>query len=145
MCKYFPRLLLSQQSHFLEDYSFPIPLLKSKVNDLFSFHLKFYLSINSHFPQWSTAFNEFTKLTAYITTEKGQWNLAGVWEKPIWENSPLHPQLCKRWDLDYTSAMLTMLLSWVFVGSSDNQKSNGISKSGQFLLCTGSAAEEAGS
>lgn len=31
------------------------------------------------------------------------------------------------------------------MGSSDNQKSNGISKSGQFLLCTGSAAEEAGS
>lgn len=27
------------------------------------------------------------------------------------------------------------------MGSSDNQKSNGISKSRQFLLCTGSAAE----
>lgn len=31
------------------------------------------------------------------------------------------------------------------MGSCDNPKSNGISKSGQFLLCTGSAAEEAGS
>ena len=31
------------------------------------------------------------------------------------------------------------------MGSCDNQKSNGISKSGQFLLCTGNAAEEAGS
>ena len=30
------------------------------------------------------------------------------------------------------------------MGSCDNPKSNGISKSGQFLLCTGSAAEEAG-
>jgi len=26
----------------------------------------------NHFPQWSTAFNEFTKLTAYITTKKEQ-------------------------------------------------------------------------
>ena len=31
------------------------------------------------------------------------------------------------------------------MGSCDNQKSNDISKSGQFLLCTGNAAEEAGS
>lgn len=36
--------------------------------------------------------------------------------------------------------MFTTLLSRVFLGSYDNQKSNGMG--GQVLLCTGSAAEE---
>lgn len=70
MCKYFPGSWLSQWSHFLENYLFPVPLLKSKVNYLFDFHLKLYLLINNHFPRWSIAFNEFAKFILPILQQR---------------------------------------------------------------------------
>lgn len=113
----FPGSWLSQKLHLLENYLFPVPLLKPKVNYLFNFHLKFYLSVNSHFPQWSTALNEFTKLTAYITTKKEQCSFAelqilgSICLPARWENSLLHTQLCSGQGLERTSAMFKCL--WI--------------------------------
>lgn len=115
MCTYFPRLLAIPEITFAGELPFPVALLKPKVNYLYNFHLKFYLSVNSHFPQWSTALNEFTKLTAYITTKKEQCSFAelqilgSICLPARGENSLLHTQLCSRQVLEGTSAMFKCL------------------------------------
>lgn len=88
-----------------------MPLPKPKVNYLFNFHLKFYLSVDSHFPQWSTALTEFTEVTAHITTKKEQCGFAGLQRGGVClpargGNSLRHTQPCSGQDLECTTATL---------------------------------------
>lgn len=143
----FPGSWLSQRLHLLENYLFPMPLLNPKVNYLFNFHLKFYLSVNCHFPQRSTALNEFTKLTACITTKKEQCSVAelptlgSICLPARWENSPLQAQLCSGQGWERTLEMFKCL--WIRPLWAPVSHPNASAKfmSGQVLPCTERAEE----